>query len=488
MPKKELRFRGHNMAQNIQDIYKNLTAVDIESQKRLWDERGKGYYGEYLVFSRLYQSVSGTCKILMNLNVPATASQSTEIDLVMIHETGLYVFEIKHYKGTIYGKYGDEQWTQYFRTVKNSHFNSPVYQNNYHIQALQKLVPNVPVHSFIVFTNDSVELKVTDWESTGVVICKLQNLKYYLDRKISSVNSLMSIDKIDEIFRFLERYSPVKDSATAYDGEVVSLDKYAGLLKRDYEKNIGEIRRKSEEELEKAKQGYDEDVKDAAASERRVYHKKIGSIAGGFAATAALIALCAIIIIAHFGEKKREAEKAADAAKTAQSVAEKARSEAENAQASAEAELAEFQKNFKHVEYMNGGDVQLCEDFLTVTDLELRESEDLQNTVLFSCGIQVNGEEFGLYISNRTKYIVQLKDGTALEYSFLEALETTYISVLVGNMRYFSPSAILPGIRIFNASIEDIDYIKLSGVAVLDAYDINQDRIPGIEFELYSAE
>ena len=87
-----------------------------------------------------------------------------------------------------------------------------------------------------------------------------------------------------------------------------------------------------------------------------------------------------------------------------------------------------------------------------------------------------------------TKYIVQLKDGTALEYSFLEALETTYISVLVGNMQYFRPSAMLPEIRIFNASIEDIDYIKLSGVAVLDAYDINQDRIPGIEFELYSAE
>ena len=30
---------------DIKDIYKQLTDVDIEEQKRLWDERGKGYYG-----------------------------------------------------------------------------------------------------------------------------------------------------------------------------------------------------------------------------------------------------------------------------------------------------------------------------------------------------------------------------------------------------------------------------------------------------------
>ena len=33
--------------------YKQLTNVDIEEQKRIWDERGKGYYGEYLVLQEL---------------------------------------------------------------------------------------------------------------------------------------------------------------------------------------------------------------------------------------------------------------------------------------------------------------------------------------------------------------------------------------------------------------------------------------------------
>ncbi|MBQ5799166.1 MAG: NERD domain-containing protein, partial [Oscillospiraceae bacterium] len=88
----------------IEQVYKQLTNVDIEEQKRIWDERGKGYYGEYLLFCELYKNVAGHGKILMNLNIPTESGGTTEIDLILIHETGIYVFEIKHYKGTIYGK------------------------------------------------------------------------------------------------------------------------------------------------------------------------------------------------------------------------------------------------------------------------------------------------------------------------------------------------------------------------------------------------
>ena len=83
---------------NISETYKKLTGVDIEQQKYMWDERGKGYYGEFLVFREIYSYISGCCKILMNIEIPTLEGGTTEIDLVMIHETGLYVFEIKHYK------------------------------------------------------------------------------------------------------------------------------------------------------------------------------------------------------------------------------------------------------------------------------------------------------------------------------------------------------------------------------------------------------
>ena len=145
---------------DIKNIYKQLTNVDIEEQKRLWDERGKGYYGEYLVFCELYKKMAGNGKILMNLNIPTEKAGTTEIDLLLIHETGIYVFEIKHYKGTIYGDDKGAIWTQYFRTVKNNTFKNPILQNEYHIKAIKRLFPNIPVRSVIVFTSYECDVRV----------------------------------------------------------------------------------------------------------------------------------------------------------------------------------------------------------------------------------------------------------------------------------------------------------------------------------------
>ena len=127
---------------DIKNVYKQLTGIDIEDQKHIWNERGKGYYGEFTVFCELYKHIIGTGKILMNLNIPTQNGRTTEIDLLLIHETGFYVFEIKHYKGTIYGDSTGDIWTQYFRTAKNNTFRNPILQNEYHINALKKMFPD----------------------------------------------------------------------------------------------------------------------------------------------------------------------------------------------------------------------------------------------------------------------------------------------------------------------------------------------------------
>ena len=62
---------------DIKKVYKQLTGVDIEDQKHIWDERGKGYYGEFAVFCELYKHVIGTGKILMNLNIPVENGRTT---------------------------------------------------------------------------------------------------------------------------------------------------------------------------------------------------------------------------------------------------------------------------------------------------------------------------------------------------------------------------------------------------------------------------
>ena len=156
---------------NLAELYKQITGINIDEQKKLWDERGKGYYGEFLVFCELYKKLSGNCKILMNLNIPTVKDKFTEIDLILIHETGLYVFEIKHYKGTIYGNETDKIWTQYFRTIKNCTFKNPILQNEYHIEALEKIIKNIPFKSVIVFTNSDCNIKISNY-NPNTIICK----------------------------------------------------------------------------------------------------------------------------------------------------------------------------------------------------------------------------------------------------------------------------------------------------------------------------
>ena len=52
------------------ELYKNLTNIDLNKQKQIWDERGKGYYGEFLVFSELLSNIDSNCKFLMNIEIP----------------------------------------------------------------------------------------------------------------------------------------------------------------------------------------------------------------------------------------------------------------------------------------------------------------------------------------------------------------------------------------------------------------------------------
>ena len=129
------------MGEDINKIYQSITGVDIREQANIWDERGKGYYGEYLVFKELYSFVPGACKFLMNVEIPTENGGTTEIDLLMLHETGIYVFEMKHYKGIIYGRENDASWTQFFKTAKNCKFKNPILQNQYHIRAIKRMFP-----------------------------------------------------------------------------------------------------------------------------------------------------------------------------------------------------------------------------------------------------------------------------------------------------------------------------------------------------------
>ena len=62
----------------------------------------KGNYGEFLTFIQL-EKLNSSIKLLTNLYLPKSDGSTTEIDSLMLSETGLYVFESKNYSGWIFG-------------------------------------------------------------------------------------------------------------------------------------------------------------------------------------------------------------------------------------------------------------------------------------------------------------------------------------------------------------------------------------------------
>ena len=449
---------------DIDKIYYEATSIDIHEQMDLWDERGKGYYGEYMLFSELYKHVPGQCKILMNLNIPASNGKTTELDCVLIHESGVYVFECKHYKGTIYGDYNGMEWTQYFRTSPNSHFPSPIKQNAYHIDMLRKLFPQTPIRSFVVFTNSDTLVKVTGWENTDTVVCRLNDIGVYLGRTLGY--RVLSAEQIDEMFNKLYPYASPQKETVCPDKEPDPFVDYYNHLQKDFEAAKVSLRA------------------EASAEEKAKYEKRVFRIKG------LALALCLVFLIlasAMIVYIRRDADAVIEEYKQAQNlaiherdVANSAKKEAEIARDEAIKEKEEMAKKFRVAQPMNGGDIELADDFFEAYDVNLEMSKDLKDTVLFSGKIRVNAEQYGVGINSLTKIIVQMKDGSVVEYD--KPLSSTFRTL----SKPFDPTATLQTLQIYTSSVSDIAYIKLVNVSIEDR-TTSKKVITDAEFELYSA-
>lgn len=98
----------------------------------------------------------------------------SQIDLVVATKVGIIVFEVKNYKGWIFGTGYKPQWVQVLAYGKSKfRFYNPILQNSKHIQDLKKQLPmeNVPFFSVIVFFGDCV-LKNIDFVPDGTFLAK----------------------------------------------------------------------------------------------------------------------------------------------------------------------------------------------------------------------------------------------------------------------------------------------------------------------------
>lgn len=456
---------------DIEETYQKLTGVNIETQKTLWNERGKGYYGEYLVFKDLYPSLSGNCKILMNLELPCDNGKTTEIDLLLIHETGLYIFEMKHYKGTIYGKTHEKTWTQYFRTAPNSKFYNPILQNQLHINAIKNLFREIPTYSFIVFTNEECDLRVEcDDELSSV--CTLSELHILL-RDLEIRDKVLDIEQINNIFNKIMVFSPLKQRSVEINETEVPFFEYLDTIIKEYKDNKTKIQ----------DQYY--------LKEQELNHKKNKVITMAFVVSL----LCVVVFIfSSIQSYIMVDKKVAEIEAVASSKIDEVIADAERKINAAETELEQFAQKFEHIKPYNNGNVYIAEGFITVEDVVLISSPDFKNTSNLSFKIVWNGEQCNAKITRNSAINVILKNGTVKEYNLTEKTfpyKTSDLNIGKGNSWVSAREKYtFPIQELYGVDVDEISYIKLSNIDIWVTGNGSYNPVivaTGYEFCIYKA-
>ena len=164
----------------------------------------KGISGEYAIWKSLY-TLGGYKKCLLNCYLPKNNQESTEIDLILLHESGIHVFESKNYSGWIFGTATQQNWTQvlpkgYGRSQKNKFFN-PIFQNDVHLKWLGKYLNKKPesFYSYIVF-GDHCTLKNITLTNDRHKVINRRDLFEAVNANVQSNCRKLTIDEIDTLY------------------------------------------------------------------------------------------------------------------------------------------------------------------------------------------------------------------------------------------------------------------------------------------------
>lgn len=102
--------------------------------------------------SRIRKILAGrSADVIEDFILPGAYGGLTHVDHAILTSGGILCIQTKHYNGVVFGEADEPQWTN-VDGIQRRKFLNPMIQNEGRARALQKVVPDVPVASLIVFT------------------------------------------------------------------------------------------------------------------------------------------------------------------------------------------------------------------------------------------------------------------------------------------------------------------------------------------------
>ncbi|MCQ2362555.1 MAG: NERD domain-containing protein [Acidaminococcaceae bacterium] len=163
-----------------------------------------GQLGEYGLFLRLEQMEQRGAKFLFNVYLPMGYDRTTEVDMIMISDKGIFVFESKNYSGWIFGSENQKKWTVVYKGGRKERLVNPVKQNDWHIQCLKKQIDiATPIYSVIAFSNSCTLKKVAVFSKNIIFgyVNDIVNVIYDIHK--DTENRFLSENNINDIYNVL---------------------------------------------------------------------------------------------------------------------------------------------------------------------------------------------------------------------------------------------------------------------------------------------
>lgn len=187
----------------------------------------RGSEGEHLTYKKILRFEKKGSKILSNIYVPTINGGTTEIDLLLIHPKGLFVFESKNYSGWIFGNENHQNWTQtlpkgWHGDVHKERFYNPVLQNDSHIKHLMRHIEKkIPVWSIIVFS-DGCELKDITVSSNNVRVIQCRHVTHTIKKICNETQSdHLTETEITSLYNKLLNYTNASEEVKKHHAQKV---------------------------------------------------------------------------------------------------------------------------------------------------------------------------------------------------------------------------------------------------------------------------
>ena len=197
--------------------YNKTTYKEVTHNSYFKTRFDTGRNGEYDTYCYLRPFESVGYKFLFNVYLPKKDGKTTELDVLMIGEEAVYVFESKNYSGWIFGNDTQRTWTQVLpkgrgRSQKEKFYN-PVWQNKTHCETLKAFLPQgAAIKSVVLFSNRCTFKDVTV-TSKDVAVVHRRDVRRVVEQMPKTVTQPLDIELIyEKLYPFSQVSEEVKRS------------------------------------------------------------------------------------------------------------------------------------------------------------------------------------------------------------------------------------------------------------------------------------